>query len=74
MGGVVKVTDVDGPDGNADEGDDLGQLLSEFIEFLLEWGLDLLGLAHLGTDAANGGVQAGADNNTAGLDKKVYYI
>ena len=27
-------------------------------------------LAHFGTNAADGGVQAGADNNTAGLNKR----
>ena len=69
MSRVVEVTDVDGPNSDTDEGDDLGQLLTEFVELLLEWGLDLFGLAHFGTDAADGGVQAGTDNNTAGLNK-----
>ena len=67
MSGVVEVTDVDGPDGDADEGDDLGQLLTELVQLLLQRGLDLLGLAHLGTDAADGGVEAGAGDDTASL-------
>ena len=70
MSGIVEVTDVDGPDSDTDEGDDLGQLLSEFVELLLEWGLDFFSLDHFGTNAADGGVQAGTDNNTAGLNKK----
>ena len=70
VSGVVEVTDVDGPDSDTDEGDDLGQLLSEFVELLLEWGLDFFSLDHFGTNAADGGVQAGTDNNTAGLNKK----
>lgn len=67
MSGVVKVTDVDGPDSDADNGDNLGQLLAELVEFLLQRSLDLLGLGHLGTDLTDGGVEAGADDDTAGL-------
>jgi hypothetical protein len=33
--------------------------------------LDLFGLAHLGTNSANGGVQAGADDNSSGLKNEV---
>ena len=44
---VVEVSDVDGPDSDANEGDHLGQLLSEFVKLLLEGGLDLLSLSHL---------------------------
>lgn len=69
VSGVVEVSDVDCPDSDADEGDNLGQLLTELVELLLERGLDLLGLAHLGTDAADGGVQAGADDDTASLEE-----
>ncbi len=36
MSGVVEVSDVDGPDSDADEGDDLGQLLTELVELLLK--------------------------------------
>ena len=71
VSGVVEVSDVDDPDGDADEGDDLGQLLTELVELLLKRGLDLLGLAHLGTDAADGGVQAGADDDTASLKESL---
>ena len=46
---------------------DLGQLLSELIELLLQGGLRLLGLGHLGADAADGGVDTGAAHNTTGL-------
>ena len=67
VGWVVEVANVDGPDGDADDGDDFGQLLAELVELLLQRGLDLLGLRHLGTDLTDGGVQAGADDDTAGL-------
>ncbi len=73
MSGVVEVTNVDSPDSDANKCDDLGQLLSELIKLLLKWGLDLFGLGHLGTNAANSGVQASADNNTASLDK-IYHL
>jgi hypothetical protein len=45
-------------------------LLSEFVQLLLQGGLDLFGLAHLGTDSADGSVQAGADNDAAGLEER----
>jgi len=32
--GVVEVSDVDRPDGNADDGNELGKLLAEFVELL----------------------------------------
>ena len=32
--GVVEVSDVDRPDSNADDGNELGKLLTEFVEFL----------------------------------------
>jgi len=69
VSGVVEVTNVDSPDSDANEGDDLWELLSEFVKLLLEWGLDFLGLRHFGTDAANSGVKSSADNNTASLDE-----
>ena len=34
MDGVVEVSDVDRPDGNADDGNELGKLLAEFVELL----------------------------------------
>jgi len=35
VSGIVEVTNVDSPDRNADEGDNLGQLLTELVKFLL---------------------------------------
>jgi len=35
VSGIVEVTNVDGPDNNADERDNLGQLLTELVKFLL---------------------------------------
>lgn len=52
VSGVVEVANVDSPDGNANEGDNLGQLLTELVEFLLQGSLDLLSLRHLSTDLA----------------------
>ena len=67
MGGVIEVSNVDCPDSDTDEGDDLGKLLAELVELLGEGSLDLLGLSHLVSDLADGGVAAGADDDTAGL-------
>merc|ERR1711963_139442 len=63
MGGVVEVSDVDGPDSNADESDDLGELLTELVKLLLEGGSDLLGLSHLVPDLTDGG----GDDDAPGL-------
>jgi len=52
---VVEVTDVDGPDSDANNGDDLGQLVGELVQFLLKRGLLSFGLDHLGTDFADFG-------------------
>ena len=67
VSGVVEVSNVDGPDSNADESDHLGELLTELVELLLEGSLDLLSLSHLVSDLANGGVGAGTDDDTPGL-------
>ena len=32
--GIVEVTNVDGPDGDANDGDELGELLAELVELL----------------------------------------
>lgn len=64
VSGVVEVSDVDGPDGDADDGDDLRQLFTELVQLLLQGRLDLLGLGHLGTDLTNGGVQSGSNDDT----------
>lgn len=64
---IVEVADIDGPYGDADHGDDLRQLFTKLVQFLLQWRLDLFGLRHLCTDLTDGRVQAGPNNNTAGL-------
>ena len=70
MGGVVEVPDVDGPDSNADQGDQLGELLSEVVTLLLEGGLDLLGSSHGLGDQADGGGGSGAKDDTSGLARR----
>lgn len=65
MSGIVEVANVDGPDGNANDGDDLGQLFAEFVQFLLQRSLDFFSLRHFSPDFADGSVQAGAHNDTA---------
>lgn len=67
MGRVVEVADVDGPHGDANHRDNLRQLLTELVQLLLQRRLDLLGLRHLGTDLTDGRVQAGSNDDTAGL-------
>lgn len=67
MSGVIEVANVDSPDGNADDGDNLRQLLAELVQLLLQWSLDLLSLRHFSTDLTNGSVQTSADDQTAGL-------
>uniref|UniRef100_A0A182WLP1 Uncharacterized protein n=1 Tax=Anopheles minimus TaxID=112268 RepID=A0A182WLP1_9DIPT len=67
VGGIVEVTDVDGPDSDANQRDNLRQLLTELIQLLLQRGLDFLGFRHLGTDLTDGSVQTSADDNTACL-------
>lgn len=65
--GVVEVADVDGPDSDADEGDDLGQLLAELIQLGLQGGLLLLGGGHLVTDLADLGGNSGGHSHADGL-------
>uniref|UniRef100_A0AAG5DA10 Uncharacterized protein n=1 Tax=Anopheles atroparvus TaxID=41427 RepID=A0AAG5DA10_ANOAO len=67
VGGIVEVSDVDGPDGDANQRDDLGQLLTELVQLLLQRRLDLLRLRHFRADLTDGSVQTGADDDTAGL-------
>lgn len=66
---VVEVSDVDGPHEHANDGDHLGQLLTELVEFLGEWGLLSLGLNHGLSDLTDLGVLAGLDHNTEGLSR-----
>lgn len=67
MDGVIEVADVDGPHGNTDQGDDLGQLLAKLIQFRLQGSLLLLGGSHLVTDLANLSGHSGGNSYTDGL-------
>merc|ERR1712045_642618 len=67
VGGVIEVTDVDGPDSDTDEGDHLGQLLTEFVELLGEGGLDLFRLSHLVSDLTDSSGSTSADDNAPGF-------
>lgn len=67
MNRVVEVADVDGPDGNADQGDNLGQLLAELIQFSLQRCLLLFSGGHLVTDLTNLSGDSGGHGNTNGL-------
>lgn len=67
MDGVVEVADVDGPDSNTDQGDNLGQLLAELVKLSLQRGLLLLGGSHLVTDLADLSGDSGGHSNTDGL-------
>lgn len=64
MHGVTEVADVDDPDCNADKGDDLGKLLAEFIQLLLQRGLLGLRGHHLIPDFPNLCVHSGGNDNT----------
>ena len=70
MGGVVEVSDVDGSHSDADQGDHLGELLSEVVKLLLEGSLDLLSRSHGLIDQADGGRGSGADDDTSGLARR----
>jgi hypothetical protein len=52
MSRVVEVSNVDSPDSHADERDDLGELFTKLVKFLLQGSLDLLCFTHLSTDLA----------------------
>ena len=67
MDGVVEVANVDGPDGNADQRDNLGQLLAELVQLSLQRGLLLLSGSHLVTDLADLSGDSGGHSNTDGL-------
>lgn len=64
---VVEVADIDGPNGDANHRDNLRQLFTELVQFLLQRRLDFLGLRHLSTDFTDGRVQAGSNDDTAGF-------
>lgn len=63
MTGVVEVGNVDQPDEDADNGNDLGQVVTKVVEFLLQGGRlrDLSGDALV--DISNSGVGASQDDN-----------
>ena len=67
MDGVVEVANVDGPHGDANEGDDLGQLLAELVKLGLEGGLLLLGGGHLVTDFTDLSAYTGGHGNSDSL-------
>lgn len=67
MDGVVEVANVDGPNSNADQGDNLGQLLAELVQLSLQRGLLLLSGSHLVTDLADLSGDSGGHSNTDGL-------
>merc|ERR1719438_771705 len=67
VSGVVEMSNVDGPDGDADEGDDLGELFAKFIELLLERSLDFFSLSHFISDLANSGVDTSSNDDTTSL-------
>ena len=67
MYGVVEVADVDEPDGHADEGDDLGELLPKLIQLLLEGCSLLLRRYHLISDLANFSVNASCHHHSHGF-------
>lgn len=67
MDGVVEVANVDGPDSNADQRDNLGQLLAELIQLGLQRSLLLLGGSHLVTDLANLSGDTGCHSHTDGF-------
>jgi len=64
---VVEVSDVDGPDKHANDGDHFGELLAELVELLGEWGLFGLGLDHGLSDFTDLGVLAGLGDDTEGF-------
>lgn len=67
MDGVIEVANVDGPDSNADQGDNLGQLLAKLIQLGLQRSLLGLGGSHLVTDLADLSGDSGCNSHTNGL-------
>jgi hypothetical protein len=67
MRGIVEVGDVDEPDKNTDNGNDLGQSVSKVVELLLERG----GLRNLGgnvlVNIANGSVGSSKNNDSGSI-------
>lgn len=64
--GVTEVADIDDPDGHADEGDDLGELLAKLVQLLLQRRFLLLGGHHLIADLADLCGDAGGDDDAYG--------
>ena len=61
---IVEVTDVYYPNSDADKRDDFRQLLSKFVQFLLERGSLLFGSHHLITNFANFSVYSRCNNHS----------
>merc|ERR1711868_102264 len=74
VSGVIEVTNVDGPDSNADEGDHLGQLLTKLVQLLLQGSLDLLGLSHLISDLTNSSTSGLASSNIGAGEDDVLLV
>lgn len=66
MDGVSEVADVYNPHSHTDQGDDLGQLLAEFVQLLLQRRLLLLCGRHLITDFTDLRGNARSHYNTYG--------
>lgn len=64
--GVAEVSDVDDPDGHADQGDDLGELLAELVQLLLQRRLLLFRRRHLIANLADLGGDAGSHDDAHG--------
>lgn len=67
MDGVVEVADVDSPDSNADQRDNLGQLLAKLVQLGLQGCLLLLGGSHLVTDLTDLSGDSGGHSHANGL-------
>jgi hypothetical protein len=67
VGGIVEVGNVDEPDEDTDDGNDLGESVSKGVELLLERGglRDLRGDVFV--DVANGSVGTGKDDDSGGI-------
>lgn len=60
---VGKVVDVDEPDEDTDNGNDLGEQVAEIVKFALEWCLFGCLARNGGVDIANGGPDTGGSDD-----------
>jgi len=63
--GIIELKEVHGPHQSADDEDDLGELIGELVELLLQWSVSLIlfSLVDFGVDAANRGVHTSVSNH-----------